>query len=126
LRARSAQREDRATEPEEAVVPKYMFKASFTTKGVRGIAQEGGSARRDAARRAAESVGGTLDAYYFAFGGADAYVIADLPSNEAAAALALTVNASMSLSLETVVLLTPEEMDAAAMRIVEYRPPGGE
>jgi uncharacterized protein with GYD domain len=107
-------------------VPKYLFKASFTTEGVRGVAQDGGSARRDAASQAAHSVGGTLEAYYFAFGGEDAYVIADLPNNEAAAALTLTVNASMGLSLETVVLLTPEEMDAAAMRIVEYRPPGAD
>jgi uncharacterized protein with GYD domain len=105
-------------------VPKYLFKTSFTTEGIRGVAQDGGSERRDAASQAARSVGGTLEAYYFAFGADDAYVIADLPDNEAAAALALTVNASAGLDLETVVLLTPEEMDAAAMRIVEYRPPG--
>ena len=105
-------------------MPKYMFKTSFNTDGVRGIAQDGGSARRDAACGAAESVGGTLEAYYFAFGANDAYVIADLPDNEAATALALTVNASTRLSVETVVLITPEEVDAAALRIVEYRPPG--
>jgi uncharacterized protein with GYD domain len=105
-------------------VPKYLFKTRFTTEGVRGIAQEGGSARRDAACQAAESVGGTLEAYYFAFGDFDAYVIADLPGSEAAAALALTVNASMRVAVETVTLVTPEEMDAAAMRVVEFRPPG--
>jgi uncharacterized protein with GYD domain len=43
-------------------------------------------------RRATESVGGTLEAFYFAFGEDDAYVIADLPDNETAAAVALAVN----------------------------------
>ena len=105
-------------------MPKYLFKTRFTTEGVRGIAQDGGSVRREAALHAAESVGGTIDAYYFAFGDYDAYVIADLPDSEAATALALTVNASTRLSVDTVALITPEEMDAAAMRVVEYRPPG--
>src|SRR5438270_750558 len=29
-------------------MPKYLWKASYTTKGVRGVANEGGSSRRDA------------------------------------------------------------------------------
>ena len=40
------------------------------------------------------------------------------------AAVALTVNASGGATVKTVVLLTPEEVDAAAKRSVEYRPPG--
>jgi uncharacterized protein with GYD domain len=92
---------------------------------VRGVAEEGGSSRVDAVKKATESVGGTLEAFYFAFGGADAYVIADLPDNETAAAVALTVNQSDRASVETVVLVTPEEMDAAAKKDVDFRPSGG-
>jgi uncharacterized protein with GYD domain len=92
---------------------------------VRGVAEEGGSSRVDAVKKATESVGGTLEAFYFAFGGADAYVIADLPDNETAAAVALTVNQSDRASVETVVLVTPEEMDAAAKKDVDFRPAGG-
>jgi uncharacterized protein with GYD domain len=72
----------------------------------------------------AESVGGRLEAFYFAFGDRDAYVIADLPDNKSAAAVAVTVNAAGGATVKTVVLLTPEEVDAAAQRSVEYRPPG--
>jgi uncharacterized protein with GYD domain len=105
-------------------VPKYLWKASYTPAGARGVAKDGGSSRVDAVKKAVESVGGTLDAFYFAFGGADAYVIADLPDNETAAAIALTVNQSDRASVETVVLVTPEEMDAAAKKDVDFRPAG--
>ena len=48
----------------------------------------------------------------------------DLPDNEAAAAVALAVNASDAIAIKTVVLLTPEEIDAAAERSINYRTPG--
>jgi hypothetical protein len=50
--------------------------------------------------------------------------MADLPDTESATAVALAVNASGGATVKTVVLLTPEEVDAAAQRSVEYRPPG--
>ena len=62
---------------------------------------------------------------YFAFGEDDVYVIADLPDTETAAAVALTVNASGLVGLKTTLLLTPEDVDAAAKQSVDYRPPGG-
>ena len=106
-------------------MPKYLWKASYTTAGVKGVAAEGGSARREAVGRAVGSVGGTMEAFYFAFGDADVYVIVDLPDNEAATALALVVNSSDAVTLETVSLLTPEEVDAASKKTVEYRAAGG-
>ena len=106
-------------------MPKFLFEAMYTPDGVKGVQSEGGSSRRDAVVRLAESVGGTLESFHFAFGERDAYVIADLPDNESAAAVALMINASGAVALKTVVLLTPEEVDAAAQRSVEYRPPGG-
>ena len=69
-------------------------------------------------------MGGTLEAFYFAFGDIDAYVIVDVPDTEVATAVALAVNASGGATVKTVVLLTPEEVDAAAQRSVDYRPPG--
>lgn len=69
-------------------------------------------------------MGGQLEGFYFAFGDQDAYVIADLPDNEAAAAIALTVNAAGAITAKTTVLLTPEQIDEAAKRSVDYRPPG--
>ena len=105
-------------------MPKYLIKASYTTKGVEGIRAKGGSARRDAVNEMIDGVGGKLESFYFAFGDHDAYVIADLPDNETAAAVALSVNAPGTTTASTAVLLTPEEIDAAANRSIEYRPPG--
>ena len=106
-------------------MPKYLWKASYTAEGAKGVAQEGGSGRREAVRAATESVGGTLEAFYFAFGDGDAYVIADLPGNEAAAAVAMAVNGSGRATVQTITLLTPEEVDAATKVDVDFRPAGG-
>lgn len=84
----------------------------------------GGSAREAAARAAAESVGGAVESFHFAFGGADVYVVADLPDNVAAAALALAVTAGGGATTRTVVLLTPADVDPAVALQVGYRPPG--
>jgi uncharacterized protein with GYD domain len=103
---------------------KYMFIASYTADGIKGVLQAGGTARVDAIRDAAGAVGGTVESFYFGFGGEDAYVIVDLPDNQSAAALAMTASASGLVGVRTVVLLTPAEVDEAAKRQVNYRPPG--
>ena len=105
-------------------MPKYLIEASYTSQGVKGIQSAGGSARREAVKSAVEGVGGSLESFYFGFGDADAYVTVDLPDNQAATAVALTVNASGGAVVKTTVLLTPDEVDAAARQSVDYRPPG--
>ena len=105
-------------------MPKYLVEASYTVEGVKGIQSAGGSSRRDAIAALAESVGGQLESFYFAFGERDVYTVIDLPDNESAKAVALTVNASGAVKVRTTVLVTPEEVDAAAKRSVEYRAPG--
>lgn len=104
-------------------MPKYLFKASYTSEGVAGLRSHGGTSRREAVARVVESVGGTLETFYFGFGEYDSYVIADLPDNEAATAIALRVKSAGGASIETVVLITPEQVDAAAERSPDYRPP---
>ena len=106
-------------------MPKYLFEASYTLEGVKGVQAAGGTSRSEAVAKVAESVGGRLESFYFAFGDRDAYVLVDLPDNESAAAVALTVNAAGGATVRTVALLTPEEVDAAAKRSVDYSPPGG-
>lgn len=104
---------------------KYLLEVQYTLDGVRGVVAQGGSARKAAAQAAAESVGGKVEEFYFAFGGTDVYVIADLPDNTAAASLALAVTAGGGAAVRTVVLLTPDEVDAATKKSVQYTPPGG-
>jgi len=106
-------------------MPKYLFEASYGTEGVRGVAQKGGSARREIVGELIASMGGRLESFYFAFGDADVYATAELPSNEAATALALSINQSEATKIRTVVLLTPEQVDAGASMVPDYKPPGG-
>jgi uncharacterized protein with GYD domain len=104
---------------------KYLLEVNYTLEGVRGVVAKGGSVRRAAAQAAAESVGGTFESFYFAFGGTDVYAVFEARDNEAAAALALAVTAGGGASVRTVVLLAPEEIDAAVRKTVQYIPPGG-
>ena len=106
-------------------MPKYLIVANYSTQGIEGVKSKGGSSRRDAVANMVEGLGGKLESFYFGFGEHDAYVTVDLPDNEAAAAVALTVNAAGSVAASTTVLLTPEEVDEAAQRSVDYTPPGG-
>jgi uncharacterized protein with GYD domain len=103
---------------------KYLVRASYTPEGIQGVMSEGGTSRRETIGKLIDSIGGTMEAFYFAFGEDDVYVIAELPDNATAAALALKVNASGAVHLRTVVLMTPEEVDEASSKSVDYRPPG--
>jgi uncharacterized protein with GYD domain len=106
-------------------MPKFMIHASYTPLGVKGVQSKGGTSRREAVAEMVEGLGGSLECFYFAFGDADVVVIADLPDNEAATAIALTVNAAGGATTKTWPLITPEEVDAAAQRSVSYTAPGG-
>ena len=105
-------------------MPKYLIEASYTREGIEGVMRVGGSSRVAAVEEAVRSVGGELESFHFAFGDHDAIVIVEAPDNEAAAAIALTVNAAGGAVSKTTVLLTPEEVDAAAERSVAYAAPG--
>jgi uncharacterized protein with GYD domain len=102
----------------------YLMTGSYTAEGAAGVLRTGGSDRREAARVAIESMGGTLQSFHFALGSDEWYVIVSLPDNVAAAAIALVGTASGSLRTRAIPLITPEEMDAVVGRIPDFRPPG--
>ena len=103
---------------------KYLFTASYTASGAKGLLSEGGSAREKVVERLAKSVGGKVECQYWAFGPNDYYVIADLPDAAAAAALSLTVSSSGAVSVSTAPLLTGADLDETSKRSVTYRAPG--
>jgi uncharacterized protein with GYD domain len=105
-------------------MPKMLIKASYTTEGARGLLKEGGTSRRAAVQKLIAGMGGTMEAFYFAYGDADAYVIVDMPNAIDGLAVSLAVNASGAVTLTSIPLITPEEMDAAAKKTIAYRPPG--
>jgi uncharacterized protein with GYD domain len=105
-------------------MPKYLLEANYTLEGVRGFIKEGGTKRREAAAAAIKSVGGKMEAFYFAFGNPDAVVIMDAPDNVSAAAASVAINATGAVQVRTIVLMTPDEMDQAVKKQVKYRAPG--
>ena len=105
-------------------MPKFMVKVSYTTEGTQGLLKEGGTGRRAAVQKLIESQGGTVEAFYFAYGEDDAYLIIDVPDPTSGLAVSLAVNASGAVRLSTIPLITPEEIDAACKKSVPYRAPG--
>jgi len=105
-------------------MPRYLVQASYTAEGAAGLIKEGGTGRRDAVRKVLESAGGRLETMDFAFGSDDVIIIIELPSNVDAAAVGIAVAASGALTTRMTVLLTPEEIDEATRRSVDYHPPG--
>jgi uncharacterized protein with GYD domain len=105
-------------------MPKYLVQVRYTAEGAKGLLTDGGTARRTVTEKAIASVGGKMEAFYFALGEVDAYVIADLPDDISVVALELVVNATGRVSSNTVKLITPEDVDKAAKKAVTYRAPG--
>jgi uncharacterized protein with GYD domain len=103
---------------------KYLMQASYTAQGAKGLLKEGGSGRKKAVEQAVKSVGGKVEAMYWAFGERDTFLIVDFPDNAAAAALSLTVSSTGAVRILTTPLMTVQEVDAACKQAVKYRPPG--
>lgn len=105
-------------------MPAYLWRASYNAAGTKGLMKEGGAKRRDAVQQMVAKSGGKLVAFYFAIGKADVYAIAEFPDAATAVAFSMAINASGTVTVESTVLLTPEEMDAATKKTIEYRAPG--
>jgi uncharacterized protein with GYD domain len=103
---------------------KYMYQASYTLDGVRGLLKESASGRRKAVEAAIAALGGKVEGFYYCFGKDDVVLIMDLPDNVAAAGLAMTVAASGMVRGRITPLLTVEEADKSLGVKIGYRAPG--
>ncbi len=103
---------------------KYLLEAKYTAEGARGLLKEGGTSRQEAVEGIVKKAGGKVEAFYYAFGPSDVYVIVDLPDTATAVALSLAVNQAGAVELKSHPLLTPAEIDKAAKISIGYRPPG--
>ena len=103
---------------------KYLIQGSYAAQGAKGLLKEGASGRKKAIEQAIKSVGGKIEAIYWAFGEHDTVLIVDLPDNTAAAALSLAIASSGAVRISTTPLMTVQEVDAACKQAVKYRPPG--
>ena len=103
------------------VMPKYLTMVSYTPEGIKGLVKEGGTARRAAVEEILQKLGGRIEGFYFAVGDNDAYVISEGPDNATAAAISLAVTTG-AIRTKTIVLLTPEEVDLAVKKGIDYSP----
>jgi len=109
-------------------MPKYLIEVNYTAAGAKGVVHDGPGARRAAVEKAIQALGGRLEAFHYALGPVDLFVIAEMPDNTAAATIGLTVAQSGMAATRTTVLLSMEDAEAAAKRAAGatfYRPPGG-
>jgi uncharacterized protein with GYD domain len=103
---------------------KYLIQASYVGEGLKGLLKEGGSKRRETVLKTVEAMGGRMESFYYAFGDYDVFGVFDMPDNVSIAAFSLVLNASGVVDAKTTVVLTPEEIDQAVKKTVDYRPPG--
>jgi uncharacterized protein with GYD domain len=107
-------------------LPLYLGRFTYTTDAVRALINEPQD-RSAAAREVAETLGGKLLGFWYAFGEFDGVFLLEAPDNASATALAMAVGAGGALSaIETTVLLDMEEAQEAMRKAAgaTYRPPG--
>ena len=104
-------------------MPKIMAKGRYTAEGMAALQRDGAAAREGMVREMLAAMGGSLDGMYRAFGDTDVYVIGDVPDLQTAAAGALAAASTGQSQLETVVLLTAAEIDAALSQAKDLNPP---
>ena len=105
-------------------MPKYLYHGSYTDKGLKGLIKDGGSKRVKVTKKAIESLGGKMEAYYFALGGSDFFIILEAPDNVAAITGSMVANASGTVKVNITALVSPEEVDLASKQTMKWSPPG--
>jgi uncharacterized protein with GYD domain len=105
-------------------MPLYLWQASYTSEGTKGLMKDGGSKRKQAVGQMIEKAGGKLHSFHYALGETDVFAIAEFPDHASALAVSVAVNAVGVVQLHSTLLLSPEEVDAATKKAIDYRPPG--
>ena len=105
-------------------MPKHLIQPSYTVEGTKGLLKEGGTKRLAAVSVLMKQLGGSVEAFYYAFGDTDVYVLVEAPDNVTAAAVSLTITVSGAVSLKTTAATESRRDRQAAKKSVTYRPPG--
>jgi uncharacterized protein with GYD domain len=111
--------------PVEVAMPLYLGRFSYTTDAIKTMVSNPQD-RGAAAREVAESLGGKLLGFWFAFGKHDGVFLLEAPDNASAAALAMAVGGAGAVAdIDTTVLLDMDEAQEAMRKAAAatYRPP---
>ncbi len=103
---------------------KYMFRATYTPAGAKGLLKDGGTARAKLIDHLVQELGGEMESMHWGIGSDDVFIICTLPDDKTAAAVSVTVSASGAAACTTVPLLTAADIDEVAQVSVGYRLPG--
>ena len=106
-------------------MPYYLFRGTYTAAAWANLVKKPQN-RTDAVRSAIESLGGTLEGAWLAFGEEDVVAICKMPDNVSAAAFSFAVAAGGALkSSKTTPLVTFDEGVDAMRKAAKagYRPP---
>jgi len=107
-------------------MPMYLTKFGYTPATWAGLIKSPEN-RRPAFAKSIESIGGKLHGLWYAFGDHDGYALWEAPDHVSMAATALAMSGGgVFSSIQTTVLMTPEETVAALQKApsVAYRKPG--
>jgi len=88
-------------------MPHYVTLIRYTQQGISKIKES--PARLDAARKAAEKLGGKIHAWYLTMGQYDAVIVSEFPHDEACAKFSLSVGALGNVTTETLKAFTEAE-----------------
>jgi uncharacterized protein with GYD domain len=105
-------------------MPKYLFQATYTAEGIKGLEKDKASGRKAALSNAIEGLGGKVEAFYLCFGEHDWILLADLPDNASATAFSLAVSGSGLLRTTTTPLMSVEETEMAFQKKARFQAPG--
>ncbi len=105
-------------------MPKYLIEGTYTAEAAKGVAKDGGTARKQAVEQMVKALGGRIEAFYFTFGTRDYVIICEVPDNATAAGISVAVAASGATHPSTTLLMSAEEFDQAVKKPASYRAPG--
>jgi len=105
-------------------MPSYLVQVSYTAEAVAALIKKPQD-RTEVVRKAIEKLGGSMHGLWLSFGDHDVVVLADLPDNTAAAAVALAVaGGGACKGVKTTPLLSVDEGMAALKKAATsgYKP----
>ena len=88
-------------------MPNFVTLVRYTQQGISKIKES--PSRLDAAKKAAEAVGGKIHAWYLTMGHYDAVLISEFPNDGACAKFTLSAAALGNISTETLKAFSEEE-----------------
>jgi uncharacterized protein with GYD domain len=106
-------------------MPHYMLRASYTADALATLVNQPED-RTAVVTSLVESLGGSIDAFYYALGDNDLFLIIDMPDTITAVAASIAAASGGAVrNVTTTALLTPAEMVAAFTQAgsASYSPP---